>query len=44
VVTIMVIGPDVRLGVGRTLVTQANALLCVGFDVFVVLHRRFGLG
>jgi hypothetical protein len=27
-----------------TLVTQANALLCFGFDVVVVLHRRFGLG
>jgi len=35
----MMIGPDVRFGVGRTLVTQANALLCVGFDVVVVLDR-----
>lgn len=42
VATIMVIGPDV--GVGRRLATQANALLCVGFDDAVVLQRRLGLG
>jgi hypothetical protein len=39
--SITLIDPGVRR---RPLVTQANTLLCVGFDVVIVLHRRFGLG